>query len=81
MSALTALRPVEGQGTWRHTPQPRCTQLTLLGTVVVCFALMGVFLLLLRVGHTGVCAMDRAAYGHEAHRYCEHYIPWTEAVR
>lgn len=75
MSALTALRPVEGQGTWRHTPQPRRTQLTLLGTVVVCFALMGLFLLALAGGRVLVCKADRAAYGHGAHRYCSDFAP------
>lgn len=71
MNALTALRPVDGQGTWEHSESHRELRLTYPGMLVVCCLLGLLFGLLYSAGQKAVCAMDRAAYGEPRHSYCE----------
>jgi hypothetical protein len=78
MSAWTALKPVDGAGTWRHTARHSDLQLTLLGTFVVCLLMAVAFLLLLKGGRAVMCATHTGAQGKPTISYCEGFVPASE---
>lgn len=64
----------DGPGSWTATAPHRRTQLTLLGTIVVCALLAGAFLGMVKAGRALMCETHRAD-GHGALTYCADYRP------
>lgn len=63
------VRPVNGAGTWRHTPS-HGLRLTALGTFVLCLLLAFAFLLVQQLGRTWMCHVNKDPHGHGAMSYC-----------
>jgi hypothetical protein len=70
VSVLTALRPVDGAGTWEHTRPHSELRLTLLGTLVVCALMGALFGAAVVAGRHVMCRIDRSAAGRVTHSYC-----------